>query len=110
MFKAGDRVVCVDVSRQRLLAQEGLVNGSIYTVRSVRDGCRCCPQYVNVGLPPLGAVSECPKCGKCVPGSWAYAHRFRKVQDQSITSKLVEQFNESHVEECPEYVPQTQEA
>lgn len=99
MFKVGDRVVCVDDSPGYANRDpHGLVAGRVYTVSFVGT--------IHPGIDVLEAPAYI--CEREV--DLYHIRRFRKVQDQSITSELVEQFKEGYVEECPEYVPQTQEA
>ena len=99
MFKVGDRVVCVDDSPA---FGDGspfpICTGSEWRVSKSWDDFF--GSFVMLdGAPPWADSGH----------AGFNSVRFRRVQDQSITAKLVEQFKEGYVEECPEYVPQTQE-
>ena len=99
MFKVGDRVVCVDDSKSyNKQAPCPICTGSEWVVSSAwMQGME---QFILLrGAPPWPSIGHVG----------FNSVRFRKVQDQSITSKLVEQFKEGYIEERPEYVPQTQE-
>lgn len=99
MFKVGDRVVCVDDSP---------AYGSGESCPLKKD-----VEYISMGMSPFSTdlvIISGIEWPNDPLRSGFHVARFRKAQDQSITAKLVEQFNKSYVEECPEYVPQTQEA
>lgn len=120
-FKIGQKVVCVD-SEDYL----PIIVGRTYVItKSYRDSCGC--ELVTVGILDLGMKSpafawvgqtgRCARCGSVgvliSPGNreWPFSsHRFRPIQEQSVSAKLAQEHVERIVEERPEHINEPVEA
>jgi len=78
MFKAGDKVVCVDGSPGRVTGKRELKKGDVYCVRE----CQAFPNGVGVRL---SGITLPDVCGT---EPWFHANRFRLVSEVKMILAL----------------------